>query len=106
MTKAERKTVIQWDEESQTVIIWSASPVVLRKLARLGLTPTAESRSRSGELHGREYTLPLALFRWGLKARRKGGFLPPRPRIEASSSTERAPVHTNAPDTRRGPETA
>lgn len=70
ITKAEQETVICWDEEEKTVVIWSASPVVLRRLHRLGLTPASESRKRTGELHGREYRLPLAEFRWSVKAKR------------------------------------
>jgi hypothetical protein len=107
MTKAERETVIRWDEESKTITVWSASPVVLRKLARLGLTPTRESRRRTGEMHGRQYTIPLALFRWGLKRKghpSKTAFSSCRAGLDASLSTERAPVHTQtAPDTEPGP---
>ena len=70
LTAAERETVIRWDEYDRGVTIWSASPAVLRKLAKLGLMPTSESRHRTGELHGREYRVPLAQLRWRLKAKR------------------------------------
>lgn len=70
VSRAEQETVIQWDEEDRVVTIWSASPTVLRKLHRLGLVPTRESRHRSGTLHGQEFKLALARFRWGLKRRR------------------------------------
>jgi hypothetical protein len=107
MTKCEQETIIRWDEESRTVTVWSASRVVLRKLARLGLTPTRESRRRTGELHGREYRVPLTRFRWGLKSRRKGRFLPRKPHMEASLSTERGAGHIQvAPGRKWGPETA
>ena len=70
LTAAERETVVRWDEDDKTVVIWSASPVVLRRLHKLGLMPASESRRQTGELHGREYRVPLADFRWGLKAKR------------------------------------
>jgi hypothetical protein len=70
ISRAEQETVIQWDEDERVVRIWSASPAVLRKLHRLGLVPTRESRHRTGALHGQEFKLPLARFRWGLKRRR------------------------------------
>lgn len=95
ISKAEQETVIRWDEEEKAVILWSASPVVLRRLHKLGLVPAAESRRRTGDLHGREYHLPLSQFRWGLKRRgirREGQFLPKTPRQEASLSTERPPM--------------
>jgi hypothetical protein len=92
ISKAEQETSIGWDEDQKAVVIWSASPVVLRRLHKLGLLPASESRRRTGELHGREYRLPLARFRWGLKRRgiaREGAFLPRTARQEASLSTER-----------------
>ena len=70
ISRAEQETVILWDEAERVVTIWSASPTVLRKLHRLGLMPTSESRRRDGALHGREYQVPLEGFRWGLKRRR------------------------------------
>ncbi len=39
MTRAEQETVIRWDEESKTVHMWTASPVVMRKMAHLGFKP-------------------------------------------------------------------
>jgi hypothetical protein len=93
ISKAEQETVIRWDEGEKTVVIWSASPVVLRRLYKLGLTPASESRKRTGELHGREYKMPLGLFRWGLKRRgtaRKRAFLPKTPRQQASLSPQQS----------------
>jgi hypothetical protein len=93
---AERETVIQFDDESKTVIIWSCQAPVLRKLHRLGLTPHRESRRRdTGAFHGREFRIPLAAFRWGLKRRgtpRQGAFLPKTRGQEASLSTKRPPM--------------
>ncbi len=71
ITRAEQETVIRWDEAERVVTIWSASPVVLRKLHRLGLVPTRETRRRDGTLHGRDYQLPVDSFRWGLKRKRR-----------------------------------
>lgn len=49
--------------------MWSADPVVWRKLARLGVAPI-KTTTFEGKESGRFYRIPLATFRWGLK--RKG----------------------------------
>lgn len=72
LTRAEQETVIRWDEGEKVVHVYSASPVTWRRLARLGLTPIRETR-HEGEVTGRFYTLPLARFRWGLKATGRPG---------------------------------
>ena len=54
MTKAEQETVIRWDREDQLVHIWTADPVVWRKLARLGVPVKEETHAqRTGEVTGR-----------------------------------------------------
>jgi hypothetical protein len=65
LTRAERETVIRWDEESKVVSIWSSSPVIWSKLARLGIPATTQDGAATGEF----YTLLLQGFRWGLKRR-------------------------------------
>jgi hypothetical protein len=115
----ERETVIRWDDETKTVVIWSASPVVLRKLARMGLALHRESRKRTGELHGREYRVPLAQFRWGLKAKRaalsethrqrlrEGHFSRRKTHNMKGSKTQPPPMNTGAPPKDNpGPEAA
>ena len=95
ISRSEQETVIRWDEEEKIVVIWSASPVVLRRLHKLGLVPASESRRKTGELHGKEYRVPAAQFRWGLKRRgtaRKGAFLPKTSRQETCSTDERLGV--------------
>ena len=74
LTRSERETLIRWDEAEQVVSVFSASPKVWRRLARLGLEPHKET-TRGGKPSGRFYRLPLARFRWGLrqKARNPGG---------------------------------
>jgi hypothetical protein len=67
LLKAERETVIRWDEEDRLVTIWSASPMILRRLARLGVPCCSESRQQNDRLHDREFRVPLAQFRFGLK---------------------------------------
>lgn len=71
LSRAEQETVVRWDEEEKLVTIWSASPVVMRKLHALGLVPHRESRRRTGELWGREFKVPLAHFRWRVRAPRQ-----------------------------------
>lgn len=68
--RAEQESVIRWDESAKVVTIETASPVVVRRLAKLGLTPTRVRRAASGALRGAVFELPLARFRWGLKAKR------------------------------------
>ena len=72
MTRAEQETVIRWDREEQQVQIWTADPVVWRKLERLGIAVREETHAqRTGEPTGRFYTpIPLARFRFGLKRER------------------------------------
>lgn len=48
-TRTERETIFRWDEEENVVHIYSASPVIWRKLARLGVVPQKETRFRTGE---------------------------------------------------------
>lgn len=69
LTKAEQETTVRWDEDSKLVSIWSGSPVTWRKMARLGIRPTRETTTQ-GAPTGKSYTLPLDLFRWGVKRRR------------------------------------
>ena len=47
--------------------VWSASPVIWRKLERLGIPARRETRFASGMVSGRFYTIPVARFAWGLK---------------------------------------
>jgi hypothetical protein len=71
-SRAEQETILRWDEEEQVVHVSSASPKTWRKCARLGLEPVKTVRARDGGESGRVYRLPLAAFRWGLKAKRPG----------------------------------
>jgi hypothetical protein len=69
-TKAEQETILRWDEEEQVVHVYSASPKTWRRCARLGLAVVKVDRYK-GQDRGRFYRVPLAAFRWGLKARRQ-----------------------------------
>jgi hypothetical protein len=71
-TRAEQETIIRWDREDPLVHVFSASPVVWRKLARLGLEPTRRSTVRGAEA-GRFYTVPLARLRWSVARERVEG---------------------------------
>jgi hypothetical protein len=83
--RAEQETIIRWDREEPTVSVWSASPVVCRKMDRLGLAPVRESTSY-GQLTGRWYRVPLARFRWGLKRRGTGTVRPLGPRLAGQTA--------------------
>jgi len=71
-TRAEQETVIRWDREDPLAHLFSASPVVWRKLARLGLEPTRRSTVRGAEV-GRFYRVPLARLRWSVARERVEG---------------------------------
>jgi len=64
-TRAEQETIIRWDREDPLAHVFSASPVVWRKLARLGLEPTRRSTVRGAEV-GRFYKVPLGRLRWSI----------------------------------------
>jgi hypothetical protein len=89
-TRAEQETILRWDREDPTVHVWTADPVTWRKLERLGIPATRETR-REGSVSGRFYTIPLSRFRWGLKrAGTTGQNLRrrvQRPRLAGSSET-------------------
>ncbi len=63
LMKAERETVLRWDEEDRVVSLYSASPAVWRKAARLGLKPVKET-ALEGEPSGKFYRFPLAELSW------------------------------------------
>jgi len=82
LTKAEKETIIRWDEEDRTVIVYTASQSVMRKLERAGQVAWRESRRDDGYLYGKKYKLDPKCFRWRIRtaaqmvaaAHRKGGF--------------------------------
>ena len=65
-TRAEQETVLRWDREDDQVHVWSASPVTWRRMERLGIRPTRETRCQ-GRVSARAYRIPVSRFRWGLK---------------------------------------
>ena len=75
--------------------LWSASPVVWRKLERLGIAPTQETRFPGGPVTGRTYAIPLSRFRWGLK--RVGGAAPGS-RVGFGTTVKRAVSGASASD--------
>jgi len=66
LTRAEQETVIRWDREDPDVHIYSASPVVWRRMARLGIAAFRETTT-AGKPTGKFYRLPLNQSRWGIK---------------------------------------
>ena len=75
---SERETVLRWDAHKDEVRVYTASPVVDRKIRRAGHVPTRES-SRKGAWSGSFYTIPYKSLRWGVRTPgpRKTGSLPP-----------------------------
>jgi hypothetical protein len=70
MLRAEQETIIRWDEEEKLVHVYSASPVVWRRLEKQGFEVLKET-THKGEPTGRFYTpIPIRDFRWGRKAPR------------------------------------
>lgn len=67
----EQETVMRWDEETDTVSVWSASPKTWRKAAKLGWVPQREGMT-GGAVSSRSFTVPKAEFRWGMKSKRAG----------------------------------
>jgi hypothetical protein len=84
-TRAEQETILRWDREAGAVSVWSADPVTWRKLERLGIPATRETRCQS-VLSGRFYRIPLARFRWGLKRAGAMGGRPPGSRVAVGSA--------------------
>jgi hypothetical protein len=92
-TRGEQETLLRWDRDDPTVHVWTADPVTWRKLERLGIPATRETR-REGAVSGRFYLIPLSRFRWGLKrVGTTGQNLPRRvrePRLAGSSGPSEA----------------
>ena len=106
ISKAERETTILWDEEERVVHVYSASPVVWRKLARFGIEPIRVTRhADSGVIHGRFYEVPLRWLRWSIRepksrpvtdAMRERGFSLSRQRKLSAKRTEPPPERPSA----------
>jgi hypothetical protein len=88
--KAERETILRWDEEDRVVSLYSASPAVWRKAARLGLKPVKET-TLEGESSGKFYRFPLAEFSWRVR----------KPRPANPPSAAQAAARANFARTRR-----
>jgi hypothetical protein len=100
-TAAERETIFRFDDADKTVIIWTASAPVARRLLRQGLEPTQISRRRDGSVHGLEFRAELGRFRWSFPRRRvlsaaERACL--RDRLSASKNAQRVGAFS-APDT-------
>jgi len=82
MTPAERETVIQFDEASQTASVYTCHVRWQRHLRRLGLEPVAQDQG------GETFEVPKAWLRLPLPSRRrpnKGSF---RPKTTAPAAPE------------------
>lgn len=71
-SRAEQETSIVWDEEEKMAHIYTASPVVMRKLDKLAATTLEYTRDwteQSGErVTAAKYTVPARLIRFGKPA--------------------------------------
>ena len=85
--KQDRETIINFNEESDTASIWTASEVVYRRLMKIGYIPSQDSeRSAVFTMPKRDIRLPRPKqvmsearrekIKEGLKAKRDGGTLP------------------------------
>ena len=81
-TRAEQETVLRWDREDDQVSVWSASPVTWRRMERLGIRPTRETRCQ-GRVSSRSYRIPVSRFRWGLK---RAGVSARKPRVAVQTA--------------------
>jgi hypothetical protein len=88
--KHERETILNFNEESDTASIWTASEVVYRRLLKLGYAPSQDNeRSAVFEMLKRDVKLPRPKrvmsearrqkIKESLQAKRGGGTLPVLP---------------------------
>ena len=99
--KYERETIINFNEESDTASIWTASEVVYRRLKKLGYMPSQDNeRSAVFEMPKRDVKLPRPKrvmseacrdrIRQSLNAKRNGGTLPALPSSRSSLDDAKA----------------
>jgi hypothetical protein len=89
-TRAEQETTIRWDREDPQVRIWSANPVVWRRMERLESPVVKATRWADGSPAGRWYEIPLGRFRWGLRRVGRPGARQNPPRSRRTAREERS----------------
>ena len=62
-TKAERETILRWDQEERVLHLYTAYPAEARKWARLGYSVEVSGRTQSGEPRGWRARAPLEALR-------------------------------------------
>ncbi len=67
--KTEREIVVRFDDHKDVVSVFTASPVVDRKVRRAGYAPGRVSTVRGREV-GWFYRIPYAELRWGFRRQR------------------------------------
>ena len=87
MTREEQETVFRFDANRAEVRIWTADKVVLRKLAKRGVTPYRSSTTEGVE-SGWWVRVPYKAFRWSIKA---GGVGNPSPGSTSPAKPPRSP---------------
>lgn len=77
MKRPEQETTIRWsaDPAGTTVSLWTAQPLVRRKLERAGYSPARASTQAGAEV-GWFFQIPLAEFRWRAGARKRRRITP------------------------------
>lgn len=99
--RSERETIINFNEESDTASIWTASEVVYRRLMKVGYMPSQDNeRSAVFEIPKRDIKLPRPKrimsearrerMRESLRAKRNGGTLPVLPTSGSSLDDAKA----------------
>jgi hypothetical protein len=68
VTKAEKETVIRWDEEEEVVTVFTCSRLIWRQLDGVyGWQKVAETRGQAGRLESMTFRGPLRLFSFTAK---------------------------------------
>jgi hypothetical protein len=62
LTLAEMETVIRFDRESNIMIVWSADPVMMRRLDK-NFTAASEQKNQEGEIVGKTYEIDKSLLK-------------------------------------------
>ena len=63
---SERETILRWDAHKDVVHVYTASPVVDRKIKKAGHQPTRD-QTRKGAWSGSFYVIPYKSLRWGVR---------------------------------------
>jgi hypothetical protein len=91
LTAPERETIINADDESNAVRIWTAQRSVITSLRKKPESFHEIGSGYHGSTEWAEFTIPLSDVNWGSLARRRGT---PRPNADASLRDRSVTVST------------